>query len=99
MADLPISAQQAEQLTRAVASASAAYRNGKKLEMGGIDWEAVDTQAQTILSAEQMALMTRADLPGAGASRWSGRVMPAILHATGAERLMPAPPTVPRRIP
>jgi hypothetical protein len=57
----PLSAQQAEQLTLALAQASPAYATGGAAQLSDIDWTAVDRSARTFLSPMQYAVWIRGD--------------------------------------
>lgn len=55
----PITPQQAEQLTLALANASERYPRGGSADMRTINWEAADTQARVILTPAQLNLFQR----------------------------------------
>lgn len=55
----PLTAEQADQLTRALAEANPPYRNGRRADPGQVDWEAVDARAREILNPTQLAYWQR----------------------------------------
>jgi len=60
----PYTRQQAEDLVQALAKANPHYQSGGKADLGSVDWAAVDTQAQKILTPEQFALFTSTEPMG-----------------------------------
>lgn len=69
VADRPLTAQQAEDLTQMIATASASS-SGRRIDPATIDWTVVDQQARSVLSPEQFALFQRTEPIGGGSSRW-----------------------------
>lgn len=54
----PLTADQAERMTRILAEASADYRRGAKASSNFIEWDRVDAQAREVLSAVQWSWFT-----------------------------------------
>ena len=54
LGDMPLSVTQAAQLAGAIANACPQYQKGKWVDMGTVDWNAVDAAAVDILTPEQM---------------------------------------------
>jgi hypothetical protein len=67
----PLNTHQAEQLTQALALASASYHSGKRAMPAEIDWAVVDQQARMILTPAQFALWSQgvAHNPSGGSRR------------------------------
>lgn len=57
--DIPLSPQQAEQLTQAIVQSAAAARPNEFVKLSTIDWERVENSAKTILTSQQMTLLTQ----------------------------------------
>ncbi len=55
----PLSREQADQLARVVASSSPSYQSGADVDLGGVDWNAVLTQASAGLSPAQAEALQR----------------------------------------
>ena len=66
----PLSAQQAEQLTQALAEASPSYQTGGNADWEAVDYAQVDQKAAAFLTAAQLATWEQAEPMGGGASRW-----------------------------
>jgi hypothetical protein len=74
LAGLSLTANQADQLTQAMAHASSTYQGSTApADMARVDWDAVDAHAAKFLSPEQLALFKRIEPPGGGVSRWNAR--------------------------
>jgi hypothetical protein len=86
LGDVPLTLQQAEQLTQIMAGAAEASPGGGKIDPSTIDWVKVDTQAQTVLSPAQLALFQLIEPIGGGTSRWLSRLNQTIREATTARR-------------
>jgi len=54
LGDMPLSVTQAARLADAIANACPQYQKGKWVDMGTVDWNAVDAAAVDILTPEQM---------------------------------------------
>jgi len=88
IADMPMSFEQSEQLVKIIANASAPYQDGKTVDYGKIDWDAVDAGAQKILTPEQFELFstTQFGMDGImGGSRWSAQFNKALGEAMKPE--------------
>ena len=64
----PYTIQQAEDLVQALAKTSTRYQNGNAASLESVDWKAADTEAQKILTPEQLALFISTE-PKIGGSR------------------------------
>jgi len=93
----PLSLQQAEQMTQALAAASSAYRSGGSVDYLSLDWDAADQQIAGILTPAQRNLYQTTALLGDGISQWSGRLLRAFDQAKKAEAASttPVPPKPP----
>jgi hypothetical protein len=88
--DVPITAQQAEQLTQIMATA-AGVQPGRGIDPTRIDWAAVDAQAARVLSPVQLALFRRIEPVGGGASRWGVQLNRALQEARARGSNAPTP--------
>jgi hypothetical protein len=86
LGDVPLTLQQAEQLTQIMAGAAGQSRGGGRIDPRSIDWSAVDTKAQSVLSPEQLSLFQRIEPVGGGPSRWMARLNQAMQEATRPAR-------------
>lgn len=86
---LALTPVQADQLVRAIAEASPAYRKGGNASIVDLDWPALEAAMGTILSAEQRTLFATQEAPGSGLffARWNVE----LLRATRAEKAKTAP--------
>ena len=66
LAGVPLTERQAEQLTEVVASTSGDYQKGGVASAASIDWDAVDAQAPSILSATQLNVLKTMATPRDG---------------------------------
>jgi hypothetical protein len=82
MAGIPLDSQQAEQLTRALASASPDYRSGEHARSHNIDWENADQQAAAFLSEAQLVFLKTTEPRGARGI--GGRFLPQLNAAIDA---------------
>jgi hypothetical protein len=82
VAGVPVTREQAEQLTQAVAEASAGFRAGGKVEVAQIEWAAVDAGAAALLSPAQLQLLARTDLT----QRWTMAAHAALQAALADSR-------------
>jgi hypothetical protein len=81
LGDVPLNAQQAEQLTQVMAAAAGDLRPGRSIDPSRIDWAAVDAQAKGVLSPAQLALFQRIEPVGGGPSRWMAQLNRAMQQA------------------
>jgi hypothetical protein len=66
----PLTAQQADQMTQALASASPPYQSGGAADFTAINWTQADQAVQGVLSRSQFASWQQAEPMGGGPSRW-----------------------------
>lgn len=86
----PLTASQAEQLTRVFVAAVPALQNNARLNPGAIDWDAVETAVQPVLTPRQMAIFHTGGVIG-GMSRPQMQLDAAIDRALKAERAATVP--------
>jgi hypothetical protein len=72
LADLPLTAAQAEQATRAISNASEAFQKGGRIDFRRLDWKQAEMAMAEVLSPAQLALFQRIEPLGGGPSRWMG---------------------------
>lgn len=81
IADQPLTAEQANQMTQLMADASAGSGGGGRLNTSAIDWTLVDQRAASILSERQLTLFKRIEPAGGGESRWLAQLDRAMDNA------------------
>lgn len=92
---MPLTAQQAEQLTQILANASGKYRAGEKADPSDIDWSVVDRKAAAVLSEGQLKLFQQVEPIGGGASRFGARLNDTFAKAVKADRANDRAPASP----
>jgi len=87
LGDVPLTPEQAEQLTQIIAGAAGKDPRGNgRIEAITVDWAAVDARAQSVLSPAQLALFQRIEPVGGGPSRWIARLSQALQAASPSAR-------------
>jgi hypothetical protein len=74
LAGVPLTAQQGQQMTAIVATASGSFQDGGRANYTDVDWTAVDIAARQVLSPEQFMIFTTQEPIGGGASRFGSRL-------------------------
>ena len=82
---------QIDQLLRAFADASPAYRKGGSASIADLDWTALEAAMGTILSAEQRTLFATQETPGGAGGLYHARWNAELVRATRAEKAKAAP--------
>ena len=84
----PLTARQADELTKILANASRSYREGNGADLREVNWPAVDEQARAILSPSQFAVWQQGATPDArsGNSRSEIQLQNAFDQAVKAEK-------------
>jgi len=91
---LPLTAEQAAQLTTALANATSRFAAGGRAELATLNWDAADAQARQILTPAQFALFKSAAPLASGATRWNLQLDAAVSHAKEIDAASgPAPRT------
>ena len=83
---IPLSAEQAEQLTQILAGTSSRYGNGGKADYNDIDWSTADRRLAGVLSEEQLKLFQQIEPLGGGPSRFGARLSIVFGQAMQADR-------------
>ena len=82
----PFTAQQADELVRAMADSSTAYRSGGAAMINTVDWASVDALARRILSAEQFAVFSTMDPGPTHGGLLQNRMYSLVARADEADR-------------
>ncbi len=82
---MPLTAQQADQLTQILAETSARYGNGGNADYNDIDWTTADRRLAGVLSEAQLKLFQQIEPLGGGPSRFGARLGIAFGQAMKAD--------------
>ena len=89
---LPLTAQQAEQLTQILAEASPRYAKGGKANFSEVDWTVADRRLAGVFSETQLKLFQQIEPMGGGPSRFGARLNTTFEQAVKEEKTSASAP-------
>ena len=94
MANMPLTAEQGEQIARIVVNATRRNASGVLVTPCDIDWDVVDAQTRAVLTEVQWKLFRTTEPPG-GPARFVAQLNRAFMQAQEAETAIPPTPERP----